>query len=140
MFLNGRIWHGRTLILAKDVVYITRNRVDNAAVDIIPLSEVLEIKTMSHSRVSSAFVGDGASRDGDRQRISVELAGKGLRDSILQLRTVPDGFNSGRVYYFEVGSGQRCHVVVAELAELAAAARRRADRATRWSRCAVPGI
>ena len=86
---------------------------------------------MSLKGKSSQNLEDSCSENTEDEQIRVELAGK---DCVIQFQTVPNGFNSGRVYYFEAGSGQRCHTVVSEASALVTAARRCADRSSRWSR------
>ncbi len=49
-----------------------------------------------------------------------------------QIRTAMDGFNSGRIYYIQARSAEACAAVVGTLQRLVAAARSRAEKASRF--------
>jgi hypothetical protein len=52
----------------------------------------------------------------------------------LQLSTVDDGFNSGRVYYLKAASERQCEEITADLLARAKSARKLAERKTRLQR------
>ena len=59
---------------------------------------------------------------------------KGHRSGILQIKTVPDGFNFGRSYYFKAGAEVPCRNIVDNLSSAAKAARKRAENKSRFKR------
>ena len=128
-------------------------------VDAVPLSEVMEIRAMRQSddlrmkpsapknaqktlkgitsilQSSENTEATNNEDGGNDTEISVyrDIAGSD-QNSIFQINTVEEGFNLGRVYYFQAGSEQRSHAIISEMLGLAHAARKRADRSSRWEK------
>ena len=144
----------RRCIFMKDSFYITKAGSGDTVIDVVPLSEIIEINEMSTdglkgkpttSRNSFSFmtainttssennVGESIASDEFSPKCG-ELARKGHQQSIFHINTIPDGFNLGRTYYFQVASEQRCRTIIAEITVLTEAARKRADRSSRWKK------
>jgi hypothetical protein len=51
-----------------------------------------------------------------------------------QIRTIPDGFNSGRIYYLQADSAELCETCVCELLKIVKLAKRKATKASRFKR------
>jgi len=51
-----------------------------------------------------------------------------------QIRTIPDGFNSGRIYYLQADSAELCETIVFDLLKIVKVARRRAAKASKFMR------
>ena len=151
----------RRLLFVKDAFYITRGNMENTVIDVVPLSEIQDVGGMSiyeNEKMKSAATSSSfqrsrtkmmqtfglnspecsdheEARTGDvYSRICQELAGKGLKNSVFQINTIPDGINFGRVYYFQAGSEQRCQAILSEISALIKAARKRADRSSKWKK------
>ena len=91
-------------------------------VDTIPLHEIMKIEEMEQDE------SEPLCKELDR-----ESKKKSLKHSIIQLKTVPDGFNFGKVYYLKgahVDTPSR--VVVAQLWEAAKSAKDRVERKSRF--------
>ena len=151
----------RRCVFVKDAFYITRKIDRDTVIDVVPLSEITEISRMSKGddlkmksltstqkltrKASLSFIRktsespedgkDEAGRPSDEfSRVCRDLAGKANAQSIFQINTIPEGFNLGRVYYFQAGSEQRCQKIISQTSALAEAARKRADRSSRWEK------
>jgi hypothetical protein len=59
---------------------------------------------------------------------------KGHRSAILQIKTMPDGFNFGRTYYFKPSAEIPCRNIVEHLSSAANSARLRAENKSRFKK------
>ena len=110
----------------------------------IPLHEILSITEMKEdpefavrSLAQSKLV-KGASRNftSDQSNTVIEtmMNWTGGRENVLQLKTVPEGFNFGRIYYFNAGLERSGPVIVEKLSEAVRAARIRFERKSRYEK------
>jgi hypothetical protein len=62
------------------------------------------------------------------------LMGLQSQDSTLQIRTIPDGYNSGRVYYLRANTTACCRKIMTDLTKAVNVARKRAEVKTRFEK------
>ena len=60
---------------------------------------------------------------------------KDLSATSFQVRTVADGFNSGRIYYLQTSSCETCEEIVQDLKKLVHTACKRAEKASKFRKC-----
>ena len=115
---------------------------DDVIRDQIPLAEILSVDVMRESkdldnlysnlRDPNQF-GRTSSRDFPRRRSSTnESDDTFMTLNIFQIRTMQDGFNSGRTYYLKAESKDDCDKISSELKSKAVVARRRAEGTSRF--------
>jgi hypothetical protein len=158
MIFSYRIWQSRQIIWTQDTMYIARGDV---LVDSIPLHEVMGVEEMtdepdtSYHTPSTFFkVGAYEKKCALSEILSMRSGshGKDLlnkhtansnRQSILQVKTILDGFNLGRIYYLKPSNGSATGAcIVRALSEAVSSAKRIAERKSRFekSQDAVRGI
>jgi hypothetical protein len=97
--------------------------------------EITAIQIMSESK-NHAESSLGALLDFQRKRspeyVRKERRSSGQGEFSFQIRTLTDGFNSGRSYYFQSGSANQCKEVVAILRNLVDIAKKRAENASKF--------
>jgi hypothetical protein len=113
-----RIWQNRTIICTHDTLYFVHGEF---MVDSIPLHEILNINEMnedpeqsrptpSSSTKSSTNISFARTNSTSESSIGLRNADeceakkttlRGHRQSIIQLKTMPEGFNLGRTYYLK---------------------------------------
>ena len=100
-------WKSMRAILTAAGLYMTKSDEDSVR-DLIPLCEVMHVRRMpttDEKEVDDILAQSGAMRN---VQLSSFLTGSANRDHILQLQTIPDGFNSGRTYYLAAPSDDAC--------------------------------
>jgi hypothetical protein len=104
-------WKSIRAILTAGCLYLTQSDKD-LVLDLIPLCEVVSLRRINDVRVNSADEsGDGLlARSGTMREVQLSafLDGFVRRDCVLQLRTMQDGFNSGRTYFFAAPTDTAC--------------------------------
>ena len=95
--------------MAKDIIYFALLENDDI-VDCIPLHEVLQIKQLG--------VDGGIESTLQRSKgsISNSQLSCDLLDRALRIDTSPEGYNSGRTYYLQLGSDEECSRLSVNLA------------------------
>ena len=69
------------------------------------------------------------------RKLSKEIEeGSDLTPTSFQIRTMVDGFNSGRTYYLQAESAEICQEIVRNLSKYVVASRKRADKASKFRR------
>jgi hypothetical protein len=117
----SRDWKKRRLVSSKEAVMFS-NPEGNAILDEIPLHEILKVETIlgscdpeTEAQVTSVI---------DVEQ--VELARWFLNS--IQIATMPNGFNSGRIYYVRVETSSMCTNLERSINRLAKDAKARSSR------------
>ena len=110
----------------------------------IPLHEILSITEMkedpndprSLSSSNKSIRNPGSSRQFSEQLADIDslMSWTAGRENVLQLKTVPEGFNFGRIYYFNAGLERSGPVIVEKLSEAVRDARIRFERKSRYEK------
>jgi hypothetical protein len=145
------------VIWTKETFYICR---DPKMVDKIPLHEVLCVTEMkdeieglrptSNRAIFSSGFGESRSKsdvhpekpgDGFAQKQKT-FSIQGNLSNILQIKTIADGFNSGRTYYFSTREGTNPELsrqkIIAKLSENVVKAQRKAEAKSRFQKSQEP--
>ena len=94
-------------------------------VDTIPLHEIMNIEEMLEDPESKE-----GTKDAER-----DIKKKGHKHNIIQLKTVPEGFNNGKVYYLKaVNVDEASRTIVLHLMSSARSARDRVERKSRFQK------
>ena len=129
-------WQDRRVAYSKTRLLFTLIGDDDMIRDQIPLHEIKKIEIMS--RATDIDLDTRARQNDDERHQSVSSMGSnhivssrtsGDRDDacpkVIQIETIPDGYNSGRVYYLKTESTECCESIVEELRSYAKAAKER---------------
>ena len=111
-FFRSRSWQARRVIFTSKLLVFGTLHVDEV-IDVVPLEEIATIKN-----VSRALYEDDGSRMNDSE-VENKL--------ILQVETVSDGFNSGRVYRLRMKTNKEMENILADLTRRSIFARERAE-------------
>ena len=100
--------------------------------DVVPLHEVKRIRDMSAVKAdpeeaSSAADDEDEIDDAD----DYQAYSNKKRLNIVQIETIPDGYNSGRMYELQPKNGQEMRLIVADLSRLSAIAIENAEAKSR---------
>ena len=123
-----------------DTLYVARG---DTLVETIPLHEILSITEMKEDpdfrcATQPQKLSKGSSRVYTQEQSSTETDSTtnwtGGRENTLQLKTVPEGFNFGRIYYFNAGLERSGPVIVEKLSEAVRDARIRFERKSRYEK------
>ena len=94
-------------------------------VDTIPLHEILQIEEMLEAPETKE----------ENKDLERELKKKGLKHQTIQLKTISNGFNNGKVYYIKaVNVDESSRIIISNLTRAAEAARRRVERKSRFQK------
>ena len=152
LLIPNRIWQSRKIIWTRETFYVSRGE---TLVDTIPLNEILDVTEMNEESVSPKNLAAGSTRtlrshtsasifserillDKSDSKDSMDRdsrkGAKGHRSGMLQIKTVPDGFNFGRSYYFKVSADCSSREIVGNLSRSAKSARKRSENKSRFKR------
>ena len=120
------------------VLYIGTSIVENELHFFFNFQEeiIISVEIMREA-INHAEMSLGALFDFHKGKRSSENVSKGRRPSgrgenSFQIRTLTDGFNSGRTYYLNSGSAKECKEVVGNLRTLVELARKRAENDSKF--------
>ena len=152
-FANRRIWQHRKVVWTKDTLFVCRGP---SAVDKVPLHEILSVTEMNDEFVgirpaqNRSYIFSSLSESRGKPDCQQEkqdeahvqkqksFSTQGNLSNILQIKTVADGFNSGRTYYFSTREGANPELlrqnIVAKLSEHVLKAQRKAEAKSRFQR------
>ena len=158
-FLCSRNWQIRRVRWTSTAIQFCRAG-QSQLFDLIPMHEILSVVEMcdnlSSSPWSSSCEQDGrcssknrdsisklrlqedglpiekVSSDGEQTQKSIPRKFASRQVNTLQIKTIDDGYNSGRVYYLRAKTNGDCQEIIASLKRLASAARQRADVRSRF--------
>ena len=135
-------WQQRRVVLTKNSLFFAL--VDEDLIrDQIPLHEIEDVEIMHEPTdledLLSRFREGRVRRQLDSRRAS-SASKKSERDvdlqvtklKVFQIRTIEDGFNTGRTYYVQTESSKECSIFVQHLKAAAASAVRRAKGSTKF--------
>ena len=142
-----RTWHKRRIVWTHGELQFSRVG-DLQLVDKIPMHEILCATKMS--RMSFNVHGNDNPQQKSKKEDSKIDAGKRVNhtsslapskrgntsplDNTIQIKTISDGHNSGRTYYFCLQSEEAFEHVISEVTKLAKAARKRAHVSSRFEK------
>jgi hypothetical protein len=129
---TGRAWHGRRIIASRDVIVFSKieDTEEEHVIDAIPLFEI--------DYICSAQSGDQAVQDvfnPSQKRFENDKKADSQNETFknsFQIRTLMDGYNSGRAYYLKASSEEECAEIVEKLAKSARAAKKSREAKTRF--------
>ena len=122
-------WQKRRLVCTKSKLYIALLGEDLVR-DSIPLSEVSSIEIMRDS--SHAPIQTKKSLRDSFLSKALEREESMMAVSAFQIRTVADGFNSGRIYYFQVDSKEERDATIEKIRIIADGAKIKAVETSRY--------
>ena len=133
IFCRSSSWQRRKMVWTKEFVYFAREG-QNISVDTIPLQEIVSVTAMkkkTQRRKTMSFItlnGPTSSatdlmkdysksqRELDASTVrKIENDSSGSLDRLVQIKTVPEGFNSGRTYFLQANSEEQSHKLVERL-------------------------
>ena len=133
-----RLWQTRRVVWSKTLLAFA-NVDEDSAFDAIPLAEVVSVQQINEpprddgAAAPTAVVPSAAAQAASRHPKSADSAQTRFRHA-LQLKTVPDGFNSGRTYYLQAASDAQCRAVCDSIALHSRRARKAVIAGTRLRR------
>ena len=120
----GRTWCERRIVWNRELTQFSRID-DGKVVDAIPMAEIDIVQEMNYGTLSIQ------SEEGSNQ--SNELPKPKLFNTF-QIKTVPNGYNSGRSYYLRTKPDDNCPKIIQLLLDVANAARQKALALSRFKR------
>jgi hypothetical protein len=143
-----RIWKGRTVLWTHDTLYFAHGEV---MVDSIPLHEIMSIEEMNEDlelsqslqspsirpfisistlerKNSTLDQGKDKTADTEQKKLT------GHRKCIIQLKTVPEGFNLGRIYYLKANVDTPDRLIITHLSEARIKAKGIAERKSKFQK------
>ena len=146
VFLVGRKWLRRTIVWTHDTLYFAHGEI---MVDSIPLHEILSIEEMNddpelpktlQSQSMISFAASSLDRNNSghgKHKNPSDCESKkealiGHRQCIIQLKTVPEGFNLGRIYYLKANLDTPDRLIITHLSEARTKAKTKQERKTRF--------
>jgi hypothetical protein len=147
IFSTYSIWQRRLILWTQDSMYVAR---DDVLIDTVPLHEIMSVEEM-HDEVEtsrnpqSAHVKPSPTEkllpisesapyriQSSEKESQKKNAAKSSRQSILQVKTVLDGFNLGRIYYLKPNIGTTGTHIVQDLLSAVRIAKKNAERKSRF--------
>ena len=139
-----RAWHDRRVSATKDAIFFSRTNEkegEEQVIDAIPFFEIEEIGPghvenqigaddgrLSQKRSEIDKKGHSAARQSNMVADSTKVK---FRNSF-QIRTLIDGYNSGRSYYLKAASAEECTEIMNKLKALANTAKKLKEAKTRF--------
>ena len=153
IFHYGRTWHARIVVCTNEKLYFSRTK-ELVLIDMIPLHEVISVSEMKdtdkrkqcldHTSLDSNFGSrlfsagsqesmnsvheqsqhNDASDTFFRSREGIDFL-EDQFDTFIQIKTTPDGFNSGRTYYLQTKSEELRQAVVDDVSRAVESAKSR---------------
>ena len=122
-----RKWQGRRVVYTKEEIFICSHD-EEIVRDSIPLAEIVCIQEMiekSDTRAVNGLRSQSPTRD-DKSMF--------VRPHSIVISTIPDGYNSGRQYYFQTETEEQSSTLQEQWTKLAVEARNSRDRRTKFQR------
>ena len=121
---------------------------DDLIRDQIPFDDISSIEIMHEPKdienLLSRFretqhAGRSNVKDNRRQSTQSSLASNNsfatrFMSRVFQIRTIQDGFNSGRTYYFQTDSKENCEIISDDLRKYAVCAKKRAEKLSKFQK------
>ncbi len=112
------LWQMRRVIWTKKKMYLTFVSEDTVF-DCIPLAEITSIQQINETaRSETSFLVPFTSLSSQQPRphpVKSADSSQTRFQHAFQLKTISDGFNSGRTYFFQAASDEQCRVVCESL-------------------------
>ena len=116
----------RRVVWTKKMIYLTFVREDTVF-DSIPLAEIASIQQINEPARNESSTVSLLSTQQPRQSAAKSADSSQTRfQYALQLKTIPDGFNSGRTYNLQAASDEQCRTVCESILRLSRRAREEA--------------
>eukprot|EP00291_Cryptomonas_curvata_P012215 CAMPEP_0172202658 /NCGR_PEP_ID=MMETSP1050-20130122/30796_1 /TAXON_ID=233186 /ORGANISM="Cryptomonas curvata, Strain CCAP979/52" /LENGTH=244 /DNA_ID=CAMNT_0012880677 /DNA_START=80 /DNA_END=810 /DNA_ORIENTATION=- len=151
LMLDGT-WQSRQMVWTKALIYFIRTA-DKAVVDTIPLNEIVSVasinknlkrkRTLSMISISSSIENTSVQEPGKIQKDSESssILGKLQRapssdpsDAIIQIKTIPEGFNSGRTYHLQADSEEQGSAIASQLEKISKDVKHHAEAKSRFQK------
>jgi hypothetical protein len=144
IFSVCRTWQERRVLYSKDIVYFAPVEGDTV-IDMIPIVEILAVSEENEEDESMKYA-SGESRVEKHNSFPDQASflrkktpldkkeGVPKTANTLSIATHPEGYNSGRKYYLQAESSDIRTQVIRELTHLSKAARKAAERKSKFQR------
>jgi hypothetical protein len=126
------LWQKRRVVWTKYVIYLTSVS-EYTVFDSIPLAEIASTQQVNEANRSEPLAPSAPSQHRQSSIKSADSSQTRFQHA-LQLKTIPDGFNSGRTYYLQAASDEQCRAVCESISRLARRAREEAAATSRIRR------
>ncbi len=125
----SRAWHRRRVIASRDVIIFSKveDTEEENVVDAIPLFEV--------DFICPGQGAEDSSQEDHHKKSEIDKKADPQRQKFrnsLQIRTLLDGYNSGRAYYLKASSEEECSELIKKLTSSAEAAKKAKEAKTRF--------
>ncbi len=126
-----RVWHERRIIASRDVIVFSKveDIEEQNVIDAIPMFEV--------DFICAAQSDEGSCMDEPHKKFESDKKADPQKEKFknsFQIRTLVDGYNSGRAYYLKASSERECAELIGKLATSAMAAKKAKEAKTRFER------
>lgn len=122
-----RSWDKRRIVFTKKIIAFA-NVNDDGVLDIVPLHEVKHVRDTSLQ--NEIMAEDDSQFDGSSENDNDDT----VKKNVFEIETIPEGYNSGRVYQIQAASAHDFRTLLNSLTNLSNTAREDAEAKSRFKK------